>query len=359
MSKILAILFLFLAVFLPTQVHADELVDCPTPMRTDPTPIYRDPTKTPSAKFIVNLMGVAKSSDSSNWKMEFECGWPNKGPATLLNNDEIYREMKNTGTGCEFSAEPHTIKVFSGDTPICRARYSSINTDALCELKLNYNGKVLTPEDKVISFNTDLTVSGENLTKDGQFRVFVDNNVLQKGFDYVGTPSFSDVKIPKEFLTPTSHTISLRRYDLLTGSYGPTLCPLVFTVGSTSNPGSVVTKNVGVGASAGQPAASGGKQCGDKDNPGIATAIGCIHTNPAEFVKDLLKFVIGISGGIAFLMMLLGAFQMLTSAGNPDTLRAGRERLTSAVIGLLFVIFAVLLLQIIGFDILKIPGFGK
>lgn len=101
------------------------------------------------------------------------------------------------------------------------------------------------------------------------------------------------------------------------------------------------------------------KECIDnKDHPGIVTAIGCIHTNPSEFAQDLLKFIIGIGGGVAFLMMLLGAFQMLTSAGNPDTLRAGRERLTSAVIGLLIVIFAVLLLQIIGIRILAIPGFG-
>ncbi|MBI2196136.1 hypothetical protein HYU45_00845 [Candidatus Daviesbacteria bacterium] len=92
-------------------------------------------------------------------------------------------------------------------------------------------------------------------------------------------------------------------------------------------------------------------------NPGIATAIGCIHTNPVEFTKDIMKFVLGISGGLAFLMMLLGAFQILSSADNPDTLHAGRERLTSAVIGLLIVIFAILLLQIIGVGILDIPGF--
>lgn len=97
--------------------------------------------------------------------------------------------------------------------------------------------------------------------------------------------------------------------------------------------------------------------CGSETNPGISTAIGCIHTNPAEFAKDFMTFAIGIGGGLAFLMMLLGAFQMLTSAGNPDTLKAGQDRLTSAVIGLLFVIFAVLLLQIIGVGILKIPGF--
>lgn len=102
------------------------------------------------------------------------------------------------------------------------------------------------------------------------------------------------------------------------------------------------------------------ESCGKNANdPGIKTAIGCIHTNPSELTKDLMTFIIGIGGGLAFLMMLFGAFQMLTSAGNPETLAAGRSRLTSAVIGLLFVIFAVLLMQIIGFDILKIPGFGR
>lgn len=101
----------------------------------------------------------------------------------------------------------------------------------------------------------------------------------------------------------------------------------------------------------------GGTPCGDKNNPGIATAIGCVHTNPLDFVKDLFKFLVGIGGGIAFLMMLLGAFQMVTSAGNPETLKAGQERFKDAIIGLLFVIFAVLLLQIIGIGILAIPGF--
>ena len=111
----------------------------------------------------------------------------------------------------------------------------------------------------------------------------------------------------------------------------------------------------------GQCTKAGGEKCSSIDlkNPGIQTAIGCIHTNPAELAKDILKFAIGIGGGLAFLMMLLGAFQMLTSAGNPDSLKAGQERLTSAVIGLLFVIFATLFLQIIGVDILKLPGFAR
>ncbi len=104
---------------------------------------------------------------------------------------------------------------------------------------------------------------------------------------------------------------------------------------------------------------AGGVPCGDNLHPGFKTAIGCIHTNPIELAGDVSKFIVAISGGLAFLLMLMGVFQMLTSAGNPDSLNAGRERLTSAIIGLLFVIFAVLFMQIIGIGFLNLPGFEK
>ncbi len=141
----------------------------------------------------------------------------------------------------------------------------------------------------------------------------------------------------------------------LVDASGKVICGHGFTVGGgiTGGPDTVPGFDKNNAADAG-----GAPQC-DPKSPSIGTAIGCIHTSPAEFVTDLLKFIVGIAGGFAFLMMLFGAFQMITSAGNPDTLHAGRERLTSAIIGLLFVIFAVLLLQIIGVDILKLPGFIK
>lgn len=105
---------------------------------------------------------------------------------------------------------------------------------------------------------------------------------------------------------------------------------------------------------------SSGKDLLCDNGTGIKTAIGCVHTSPVGFIKDFLRFIIGISGGLAFLLMLLGAFQMVTSAGNPETLQAGRDRFQSAIIGLLFVIFAVLLLQIIGVGILDLgKQFGE
>lgn len=93
---------------------------------------------------------------------------------------------------------------------------------------------------------------------------------------------------------------------------------------------------------------------------GIDTALGCIPTeNLTEFVKWALRWAIGIGGGIAFLLILWSGFQIMTSSGNPDKLKAGQEQLTAAISGLLFLIFSVFLLRLIGVDILQLPGFGQ
>jgi hypothetical protein len=47
------------------------------------------------------------------------------------------------------------------------------------------------------------------------------------------------------------------------------------------------------------------------------------------------------------------------SQGNPDQIKDAREQLTAAIIGLLFVVFSLVILQIIGVNILNLPGFSK
>jgi hypothetical protein len=91
----------------------------------------------------------------------------------------------------------------------------------------------------------------------------------------------------------------------------------------------------------------------------IDTAIGEISTDPAEFVQKIFSIVLGLSGGIALVMIILSGYKFMTSGGNPEKVKAAGEQLTSSIIGLVFIIFAFVILQIIGVDILKIPGFTK
>ena len=90
----------------------------------------------------------------------------------------------------------------------------------------------------------------------------------------------------------------------------------------------------------------------------IDTAIGCIPLEGSGLVGFILGWAIGIGGGIAFLLMIYAGFLMMTSQGDPKRLQAGQELLTSAIMGLILLIFSVFVLKFIGVDILNIPGFS-
>ena len=92
---------------------------------------------------------------------------------------------------------------------------------------------------------------------------------------------------------------------------------------------------------------------------GINTAIGCIPTGSLnKFVAWFLSKLIFIASGIAFLLMAFGALKIITSAGSPESIQAGKELITSSLAGLVFIILSLFLLKLIGVDILQIPGFG-
>ncbi|MBI3069777.1 MAG: hypothetical protein HYY87_00535, partial [Candidatus Levybacteria bacterium] len=90
------------------------------------------------------------------------------------------------------------------------------------------------------------------------------------------------------------------------------------------------------------------------------TAIGDIDaSSPQGFVKQLFGIILSLSGGIALLLIILSGYKLMFSQGNPEKAQEAKETLTAAIVGLLFIIFSLAILQVIGVDILKIPGFGK
>jgi len=91
----------------------------------------------------------------------------------------------------------------------------------------------------------------------------------------------------------------------------------------------------------------------------VETAIGAINTNATGFIKSIFSLILGLSGGIALLLIIFSGYKLMAARGNPEALTEARDQLISAIIGLLFIIFSLVILQIIGVDILKIPGFGN
>lgn len=96
------------------------------------------------------------------------------------------------------------------------------------------------------------------------------------------------------------------------------------------------------------------------EDVGIKTALGCIPvlSSTDDFLGVVLKFAVGIGGGIAFALMLYAGFMIMTASGNPERIKAGQELLTSAVAGLILLVFSVFILRFIGVDILGLNQFG-
>jgi hypothetical protein len=88
----------------------------------------------------------------------------------------------------------------------------------------------------------------------------------------------------------------------------------------------------------------------------VVTAFGNISTAPAAFIKSLYGMLLAMSGAIAVLLLMRAGYKIQTSQGKPEAIKEGQEQVTATIVGLFFLIFAFVLLQVISSDLLKIPG---
>lgn len=92
----------------------------------------------------------------------------------------------------------------------------------------------------------------------------------------------------------------------------------------------------------------------------INTALGIpISTQPELFVRDVFRIVLGIGGIAALLFFIRAGYTLMTSAGNKEKVGAAREQITAAIMGLVFIILSMTILEFIGIDILQIPGLTR
>jgi len=95
------------------------------------------------------------------------------------------------------------------------------------------------------------------------------------------------------------------------------------------------------------------------DSETFIDGIGCIPNDPVKFVSKFYGIGLSVIGAVALLCIIFGGFTILTSQGNPSRIQYGKNYIIYSILGLLLAIFAVLIMQIVFGDVLKIPGFSK
>jgi len=70
-----------------------------------------------------------------------------------------------------------------------------------------------------------------------------------------------------------------------------------------------------------------------------------------QLVAWFYYFIIGIAGLSAFIMLTWGGFQYLTSAGNPTSISDAKDKIKSALLGLMLILISWLILQVINPDL--------
>lgn len=71
--------------------------------------------------------------------------------------------------------------------------------------------------------------------------------------------------------------------------------------------------------------------------PACAKSGGCTVAQMVGIVGNAAQFLLGIVGSVTLLMFIYGGFVWLTSGGNPDKIKKGKEIVIQTVIGLAIV----------------------
>ncbi len=352
MKKFFVLLLLFLLTFLfPNQVWAQDCSEKQIRVNM-PTSFYSGQKS--SITFTVDLSSKLTTGETYNLVVENhgiqfasmaekKFVFPTDSQVTI-SGDNLALNRKGVGIGDD-NGERHVLIHRGNGAFVCKAgMYTILARDKLpssCILHTNPNCIDKTTSRVVIAGN-NLSYRGDLFS--GPVVVHLSNNVNVPSVANNGAFVFD---INPSILNTTTPII----VDIFDGATKTTACQSTITVyeqctsGMTSLQSTKTNSIVNVDI----------YKCGTN---GLQTGLGCIPTELGPFITWFLGFAISIGGGIAFLLFSWGSFLLITSSGNPEQVKNGQDTLVSAGAGLLFIIFSVTLLRIIGFDILKIPGFG-
>jgi len=92
----------------------------------------------------------------------------------------------------------------------------------------------------------------------------------------------------------------------------------------------------------------GGSNSGSTDLPIAGRVESPIRIDSiGELLVALLKYLVGFLGGLAVLFIVIGGVRMVTSAGIPSQIEAGKKTITWAVIGLVVALLAFKIVNVL------------
>lgn len=253
-----------------------------------------------------------------------------------------------------------------GGDPICTAPFGGQQTCTISWLNNYWDNR----EDILFK----ITDESNNMSS-GNHRILV-----QRGTNSIGTNQISDKGTCKDLSelknsVSIGNNLNIGNYTLEVrdscnepaGQFEEKACSAGFTICTPGSTGAGCGPSASTGAVfqwAVQPAAPKIDICAPgttngKTNFTCNTALNKIETEPTRLIGKLFGILLSLSGGIALLLIIYSGYQLMMAQGNPEKIQGAKETLTSAIVGLLFIIFSVVILQIIGVEILRIPGFGK
>lgn len=88
------------------------------------------------------------------------------------------------------------------------------------------------------------------------------------------------------------------------------------------------------------------------------TIAGCIEASTSGFVQSVVAVVMPTAGGGSLIVLIIGSMMILTSGGDYEAIKRGRRLIVAGVGSILILLSATAILEFVGVDLIKIPGFG-
>ncbi|MBU3935484.1 pilin, partial [Patescibacteria group bacterium] len=66
-----------------------------------------------------------------------------------------------------------------------------------------------------------------------------------------------------------------------------------------------------------------------------------------EIISKIIPYIYVLAGLVLFMMLVMGGFSYLTSAGDPDKMKAAQGKITHALVGFLIIFLAYWLAQLL------------